>query len=443
MLTGHEGVDRPPPPLRAPIALSAFRRVIAPSALTLITPPCVLTVWMILAHFDGSILRFVREIDAPTALALLPMPSAYAAGIVLGLVVLELVLLLLVPGARFLGPVTPAGTRPSYVLNGVACWAVTHALLVGSWLAGAWSASRVYDALGELLVTLNLAALVFCLLLYAKGRTYPSSRDAVYTGSFAFDFFQGIELHPTLFGVSLKQLFNSRVSMMGWSALVLVCAARQIETTGTLSSSMGVAAGLLVLYLLKFFVWERGYFASLDVMHDRFGYYICWGVLVWVPGVYTVWAVYLAAHPIALGPVLGTALFLVGLGALVTNYVADRQRQRVRDTDGRALVWGKPPRILRVRYTTSDGVEHESLLLASGFWGLSRHFHYVPELVLALSWVISVGTSALLPYLYVVFLTILLVDRAGRDELRCRAKYGASWDEYCRLVPWRIVPGIY
>src|SRR6185369_11293334 len=141
--------------------------------------------------------------------------------------------------------------------------------------------------------------------------------------------------------------------------------------------------------------------------------------------------------------VLATVLSTVGLGALVTNYVADRQRQRVRDTDGQTRVWGRPPKILRVRYTTADGTEHESVLLASGFWGLARHFHYLPELTLALTWAISVGTRAVLPYLYVVFLTILLVDRAHRDELRCRAKYGASWDEYCRLVPWRIVPGIY
>jgi 7-dehydrocholesterol reductase len=43
----------------------------------------------------------------------------------------------------------------------------------------------------------------------------------------------------------------------------------------------------------------------------------------------------------------------------------------------------------------------------------------------------------------VVFLSILLFDRALRDDARCRRKYGASWELYCRRVPWRIVPGVY
>jgi 7-dehydrocholesterol reductase len=47
------------------------------------------------------------------------------------------------------------------------------------------------------------------------------------------------------------------------------------------------------------------------------------------------------------------------------------------------------------------------------------------------------------PYVYVTFLTILLTDRATRDDRRCRAKYGASWEEYCRRVPWKIIPGVY
>jgi 7-dehydrocholesterol reductase len=38
---------------------------------------------------------------------------------------------------------------------------------------------------------------------------------------------------------------------------------------------------------------------------------------------------------------------------------------------------------------------------------------------------------------------VLLVDRAGRDDRRCAAKYGATWEEYRRLVPYKIVPRVY
>ena len=81
-------------------------------------------------------------------------------------------------------------------------------------------------------------------------------------------------------------------------------------------------------------------------------------------------------------------------------------------------------------------------MLASGWWGLARHFHYVPEILAAVLWTAPALFSHFLPWFYVIFLTILLVHRAGRDEQRCRQKYGAYWEEYCRLVPARILPGL-
>lgn len=41
-----------------------------------------------------------------------------------------------------------------------------------------------------------------------------------------------------------------------------------------------------------------------------------------------------------------------------------------------------------------------------------------------------------------VYLTILLVDRAWRDDLRCAEKYKGDWVRYCELVPYKIIPGV-
>jgi 7-dehydrocholesterol reductase len=106
-------------------------------------------------------------------------------------------------------------------------------------------------------------------------------------------------------------------------------------------------------------------------------------------------------------------------------------------------VWGRTPRLIHAPYRTSDGGERTNLLLASGYWGLARHFHYVPELLLALAWTLPAGGTHALPYFYFVFLFILLVDRAGRDDKRCEAKYGEAWSEYRRAVPYKILPGVY
>ena len=91
----------------------------------------------------------------------------------------------------------------------------------------------------------------------------------------------------------------------------------------------------------------------------------------------------------------------------------------------------------------SDATRWGNLLLLSGYWGLARHFHYVPELTLALAWSLPAGGRHVLPYFYFVFLFILLVDRAGRDDRRCAEKYGGAWDAYRRAVPYKILPGVY
>ena len=52
-----------------------------------------------------------------------------------------------------------------------------------------------------------------------------------------------------------------------------------------LSNAMFVCVTLQLLYITKFFCWERGYFQTMDMAHDRAGFYICWGCLVWLPAV--------------------------------------------------------------------------------------------------------------------------------------------------------------
>jgi 7-dehydrocholesterol reductase len=45
--------------------------------------------------------------------------------------------------------------------------------------------------------------------------------------------------------------------------------------------------------------------------------------------------------------------------------------------NGKDLIWGQPPKAIEATYL-SKGKQRTSLLLASGWWGISRHFHYIP-----------------------------------------------------------------
>jgi 7-dehydrocholesterol reductase len=94
------------------------------------------------------------------------------------------------------------------------------------------------------------------------------------------------------------------------------------------------------------------------------------------------------------------------------------------------------------KYTTKDGEKRTSTLLYSGWWGLARHFHYIPEIAAAFFWSSSALFSHPLPLFYPVYLTILLCDRAWRDDKRCGDKYGDDWKLYCEKVPYKIIPGV-
>ncbi len=423
---------------------SWFRTWGFPLVLITVCPPLTIVLWMIATVYNGSITEFVTSVTWTDFSAHFPMPSLTAVKIIGVWAALQLALLRLLPGAVHLGPVTPMGNRPAYKLNGVAAFVATHVILyVAAYPLELFSPTIVYDHFGSILITLSAFALAFCAFLFAKGVHAPSTTDASRSGNLIFDYYWGVELHPRLFGVNLKQLFNCRLAMMGWSVILLSFAAKQHALYGSVSNAMAISVGLQIVYILKFFVWEGGYFNSLDIMHDRFGFYICWGVTAWLPLVYPLVGLYLVQHPYDLHPVAAVGIVALGLGSIWLNYAADAQRQRVRATDGAAKVWGRTPEILRAEYTTGDGETRQSLLLVSGWWGVARHFHYVPEIMLSLAWTLPAGFGALLPYFYVVYLTILLVDRAGRDDVRCRQKYGAWWTEYCARVPNKIIPGVY
>ena len=165
--------------------------------------------------------------------------------------------------------------------------------------------------------------------------------------------------------------------------------------------------------------------------------------MAWVPSLYTLATMCLVQRTADISPLVAILIAVFGLVSIAVNYAADRQRQVVRATNGEATVWGEPPVLIEASYTTEDGEQRTSLLLASGYWGISRHFNYIAELALAAAWILPAGFGLLLPWCYVIFLTILLTDRARRDEKRCANKYGSDWDSYCEVARWRMIPGVY
>ncbi|KAH7440851.1 hypothetical protein KP509_03G014000 [Ceratopteris richardii] len=397
---------------------------------------------------DGSILRtweFLKVEGLQGLVKIWPSPlSLVAWKIISGYAVFEAALQLLLPGKEVFGPISPMGNRPVYKENGLAAYACTIIAYLLIWRLGVFNPAIVYDHLGEIFSALIFGSIVFCLLLYIKGHVAPSSSDSGSLGDPIIDFYWGMELYPRI-GKSfdIKVFTNCRFGMMGWAVLAMTYCIKQYEVQGRVSDSLLVSSVLMLIYITKFFWWESGYWNTMDIAHDRAGFYICWGCLVWVPSVYTSPAMYLVNHPVNLGAQVAWSIFFAGLVCIYINYDCDRQRQIFRKTNGKCTIWGAKPSKIDAVYVTETGETKSSLLLCSGWWGLSRHFHYVWEILAAFFWSVPALFSHFLPYFYVIFLTILLFDRSVRDDHRCRSKYGKYWVEYCKKVPYKILPWVY
>jgi 7-dehydrocholesterol reductase len=431
-------------------SLVSLENTVVPFLLILICPPLAILLVYTGTTLHGSfyeLFHYLKSEGVIRGIMNVWMPVFFGtktAWLIIGIhAVTQLTLMKLLPGKPYHGPETVKGYIPIYKQNGRAAFFITVALFIlTAFILRLFNPSVIYDHFIEIIGALNFTSLLFCVFLYLKGRFFPGASDRFITGNIINDYFRGTELYPRIAGWDVKHFTNSRFGMMSWPLIILSFAAKQSELYG-LTDGMLVSVLLQLWYISQFFWWESGYFSTMDIQHDLAGFYICWGTLVWVPTVYTSPSLYLVQHPMPLGWVLSLFILLFGATCILAKNLSNRQRLNVRKTNGNTTVWGKKPNIIIAKYKNLKGQIKENILLASGYWGIARHFHYTGEILGALCWSLPALFYNAFPYFYVFYLTILLVHRVNRDDKKCTAKYGRYWEQYKKLVPYKILPGVY
>ena len=109
---------------------------------------------------------------------------------------------------------------------------------------------------------------------------------------------------------------------------------------------------------------------------------------------------------------------------------ANAQKWRFKQ-DPKTVIWGEKAEAIGGR------------LLISGWWGIGRHLNYTGEIGVYLALTLATGFHSFVPYLLPLWMLVLLVHRACRDDRRCRAKYGALWHAYCAHTHFRMFPFLY
>lgn len=171
---------------------------------------------------------------------------------------------------------------------------------------------------------------------------------------------------------------------------------------------------------------------------------MCWGTFVFMVPMHSLNSMFLVRQPDAFLPFpVAFGLTFFGLLCIYATYDADNERLNFRASGGKKKIWGKEPLVIQAEYVTEFGEKKSSLLLASGYHGISRHFNYLPEFFCAICWTLPVLTTKFLPNFYIPYLFLILIDRIFRDDARCRSKYQKYWEDYCRLVPWKIIPYVF
>ena len=298
------------------------------------------------------------------------------------------------------------------------------------------------------MATCNIVAFVFCIYLLFLGKVNEKKKDAKSSSSLPimYEFYRGMEVHPRLLGIDVKQLTNCRFGLMAWQLLVVAFFVAGWQKNG-FSLGHFVSTILQTIYLAKFYWWETGYFTTLDITLDRAGYYICWGCIVWVPSFYTYASYYFVSNPPIISDETSYLILVFGLVSIGLNYRVDWEKEYFRSCkekgeEEECYLWGQPAKFIKVTYATTTGTKN-STLLTSGFWGIARHTNYVFELGLALAWCLPGYGISILPFSYFIFLTVLLIHRVFRDEEKCQVKYNKYWDEYCNVVRYRMIPYIF
>uniref|UniRef100_A0A3P9L4E8 7-dehydrocholesterol reductase n=1 Tax=Oryzias latipes TaxID=8090 RepID=A0A3P9L4E8_ORYLA len=300
------------------------------------------------------------------------------------------------------GARTPAGLINKYEINGLQCWLITHAL----WFANAryfhwFSPTIIFDNWIPLMWCANLLGYAVSTFAFVKAYIFPTNpEDCKFTGNVFYNYMMGIEFNPRIGKwFDFKLFFNGRPGIVAWTLINLSYMSKQQELYGTVTNSM------ILVNILQ--------------------------------------GLYLVYHPVQLSDASALAVLLLGLLGYYIFRSTNHQKDLFRRHDGSCTIWGRKPSFIECSYRSADGGLHRSKLLTSGFWGVARHFNYTGDLMGSLAYCAACGLGHILPYFYIVYMTILLVHRCVRDEHRCSSKYGKDWKRYTDAVPYRLIPGVF
>ena len=365
--------------------------------------------------------------------------------------------------------------RLPYRCNALAAWWVIL-LTVAAITAACGDAPLVWiaDNWGRLLTCAVVVADATSVVAYLHA--VVGGRAERMTGKPLYDFFMGAELNPRAFGdrLDMKMWSELRTSWVTLFLLTLSAAAKQRRMRSSFDAVLrrgdddylnnhhhhrhvsGASWVMLVAHWVYANACQKGEESvpyTWDIFHEKWGWMLIFWNIAGVPFLYCANSFFIAERDVILSQTTTACLLATLISAYYVWDTSQSQRTRFRmKVQGLyverpwafpVLPWGT------LRSPKSMATARGDPLLISGWVGWARKIHYTADAVMACIWALACtlgSTSPMLrdplPFLYPVFFLVMIVHRVGRDEKRCRKKYGRDWRRYRAAVPYCWIPGI-
>jgi delta14-sterol reductase len=270
---------------------------------------------------------------------------------------------------------------------------------------------------------------VWSILLFVLGRRKQGESRRKGIKGVLHDIWFGSELNPTWWGVDLK-MFAYQPSLIGLAIINWSFLFTQLDDQGFVHPQMWLYQAFWWVYLFTHYLFEEFMLSTWDIMSENFGFMLAWGDTVYVPFFYSI------AGWFIIDQTVGFSIYMIiflGVAFLFSLWIfrgANMQKYRFKKNPN-TKIWFKPAKTL------------EGKILISGFWGKGRKLNYTGEILVYLVIVLTTGLISPIPLVLPGALLILLMQRAWRDDRRCKKKYGDLWAEYCKIAKYKMFPKIY
>lgn len=357
----------------------------------------------------------------------------------------QILLASFMPGVMTEGlPTAPKGIRLKYLCNGYSCYYFCIIGVFAMHYVGFFPLTYLVDNYGEVLMASMIIGDVTSLFWYIYGLLFADEYNgrAALTGNVIYDFFMGSILYPRIGIVDIKMVAECRWSWFTLFLITLSCAAKQYETTGTVSPNMWLMLTAHWLYSNATAKGEHCIPPTWDMFHENFGWMLNFWNVCGVPFLYAFQSLYILKNQESISEFYPLPLTVFNFVLLLLAYyifdTANSQKAHIKIDVRRNTFPSMPWGILEkpIRYIETP----KGNLLVDGWYAFARKMQYTGDILMALSWGLACGFGSPLPYFYFTFFTSMIIHRQTRDEARCAEKYGVYWKQYTDTVPNVFIP---